>query len=295
MRNAIVVSVGFATILLFSPTAFSQNPHDPSWKPCPQCVGAEEKTAERAKAANLPFDPHDLSGLWGDNTNRIQLSGKMPALTPLGKQLFEATKTEVTPDGGNISNSKDPMLKCDPFGWPRYFTYNYGFEILHLRDRTLMFFEMWHTWRTIWTDGRSLPKNPDPRFLGYSVGHWEENTFVVESYGFDERTWLNENRATDVPRGTTVEGVPVQGRDHGWPHSDELRTVERWTRTGHNTLDVVLTITDPKIYKGPWVTPGTFLLNPNTELWEDFCSPSEYAVFNESVLRPAAGKLEDKK
>ena len=57
-------------------------------------------------------------------------------------------------------------------------------------------------------------------------------------------TWLNENRATDVPRGTMVNGAPVQGRDHGWPHSDQLRTVERYTRTGHNTLDVSLTITE---------------------------------------------------
>ena len=292
MRNAIIVSVVLATIFAFSSSAFSQNPHDPRWKPCPQCEGAEEKAAERAKTANLPYDPHDLSGLWGDNTNRIQLSGKMPALTPLGKQLFDDTKTDVTPDGTNISSSKDPMLRCDPFGWPRYFTYNYGFELLPLPGRTLEFFEMWHTWRTIWTDGRPLPKNPDPRFLGYSIGHWEGNTFVVESYGFDERTWLNENRATDVPAGTTVNGVPVHGRDHGWPHSDELRTVERYTRTGHNTLDVSLTITDPKIYAGPWVTTGTFLLNPGTELWEDFCSPSEYAVFNENVLRPAAGQLD---
>ena len=95
------------------------------------------------------------------------------------------------------------MLRCDPLGWPRYFTYNYGFEFLPLKDRTIQFFEMWHSWRTIWTDGRPLPANPDPRWLGYSVGHWEGNTFVVESFGFDERTWLSEN----------YHGK----RDHGWP------------------------------------------------------------------------------
>src|SRR5438309_1506636 len=83
---------------------------------------------------------------------------------------------------------------------------------------------------------------PDPRWLGYSVGHWEGNTFVVESFGFDERTWLSENYHGN--------------RDHGWPHSDQLRTVERYTRTGYNTVDVSLTITDPKVYTGSWVTKG---------------------------------------
>jgi len=216
MRKAFSVSVALATIFVFSSRAFSQNPHDPNWKLCPQCQSQEQKAAEREKAKDLPFDPHDLTGIYGDNQNRPQLSGHMPGLTPLGQQLFDATKTEVTPDGGNISNSKDPMLKCDPFGWPRYFTYNYGIEFLQLPNRTLMFFEMWHTWRTIWTDGRPLPKNPDPRFLGYSVGHWEGNTFVVQSNGFDERTWLNENRATDVKGDERfVNGNPVTGRDHG--------------------------------------------------------------------------------
>jgi hypothetical protein len=278
MRNTIIALSVVATLVAFSSVAFSQDPHDPHWKTCPQCRSAKDKAAERAKAANLPFDPKDLSGNWGDNQNRIQLSRDIPPFTPLGKQMFDATETDKTPDGKPISNSKDPMLHCDPLGFPRYFTYNYGYEFLPLKDRTLQFFEMWHTWRTIWTDGRPLPEHPDPRWLGYSVGHWEGNTFVVESYGFDERTWLSEN---------------YQGkRDHGWPHSDQLRTVERYTRTDHNTLDVSLTITDPKVYTKPWVTTGKFLLNPDTELWEDFCVPSDAEYFNSTSLRPAAGQLE---
>src|SRR5262245_48438717 len=259
MRNLIIASTAVAIALAWSSVGFSQNPNDPKWKPCPQCVSAADKVKQRAATANLPFNPHDLSGLWGDNQNRLQLSNTVPPMTPLGKQKYDETETEYSASGTPVSNWKDPMLRCDPMGWPRYFTYNYGFELLHLPDRTLQFFEMWHTWRTIWTDGRPLPKSPDPRFLGYSIGRWEGDTFVVESFGFDERTWLNENRANDVPRAADggpamVGGVPVQGRDHGWPHSDELRTVERWRRTGHNTLDVLLTITDPKIYAGPWVT-----------------------------------------
>jgi len=117
-------------------------------------------------------------------------------------------------------------------------------EIIQVQGRVLQFFEWNHMWRTIWTDGRPLPKAPDPRFLGYSVGRWDGDTFVVESNGFDERTWLSEN---------------YQGRMYGFPHSDELRTVEHYKRVDHNTLDVSLTITDPKIFTTPWVTTGKFL------------------------------------
>jgi hypothetical protein len=67
--------------------------------------------------------------------------------------------------------------------------------------------------------------------------------------------------------------------------------VERYRRVNHNTLEVSLTITDPKIYTAPWVTTGNFLLNPGTELWEDFCVTSDSDYFNTKVLRPAAGDV----
>ena len=274
MRNPIIGSMALATVVAFSSIAFSQNPHDPNWPMCPQCRSQQDKAAERAKTANLPFNAQDLSGVWSDNQNRIQLDTRnMPPMTPLGEVEHAATETDYAPDGTPISNWNDPMLRCAPLGWPRYFTYNYGFEFLQLPDRTIQFFEMGHTWRTIWTDGRPLPEAPDPRFLGYSVGRWEGDTFVVESYGFDERTWLSEDR---------------RERTHGFPHSDELRTVERYKRVDHNTLEVSLTITDPRIFTAPWVTTGEFLLNPGTELWEDFCVPSEAEWFNREVLRPAS-------
>ena len=274
MRNPIIASMALATVVAFSSIAFSQNPHDPNWPMCPQCRSRQDKAAERAKTANLPFNAQDLSGVWSDNQNRIQLDTRnMPPMTPLGEVEHAATETDYAPDGTPISNWNDPMLRCAPLGWPRYFTYNYGFEFLQLPDRTIQFFEMWHTWRTIWTDGRPLPEAPDPRFLGYSIGRWEGDTFVVESYGFDERTWLSEDR---------------RERTHGFPHSDELRTVERYKRVDHNTLEVSLTITDPRIFTAPWVTTGEFLLNPGTELWEDFCVPSEAEWFNREVLRPAS-------
>ena len=183
--------------------------------------------------------------------------------------MYDDTKSE---DAG--ANSKDGMLTCDPLGWPRWFTYNYGFEFVQLPDRLLQFFEWDHTWRTILLDGRTLLDDPDPRWLGYHVGKWEGDTLVIQSNGFEDRTWLSENR---------------QDRRWGWPHSSQLRTEERYKRVDHNTVDVTLTIIDPKVYTKPWVTVAKFYLSPETELGEYFCAPSDSTVYNTRVLRPAAG------
>ena len=281
MRNRSVISIlAFVAILTClpitscaptAPSSESQASEKPAWLPCPQCQNDEEIAAARAKAADLPFDPRDLSGVWGQN--RVQLSTPAPPLTPLGQKLYDATKAEAAADGSfEVTNTKDGMLICDPLGWPRWFTYNYGFEFAHLPKRVVQFIEWGHLWRDIWTDGRALPENPEPRWLGYSVGRWEGDTFVIESNGFDDRSWLSENR---------------QDRRWGWPHSDQLRTEERYRRVNHNTLEVTLTIIDPQVYTKPWVTVDKFFLSPGTEIGEYFCVPSEFNQFNNELLIPS--------
>jgi hypothetical protein len=274
MRNRIVVSIVCLIALAFvSRSAAAQNTK-PAWLKCPQCQTPEERAAARQKAANLPFNPRDLTGVW--NQNRIQLNRNAPPMTEWGKARYEETKTEVTLNGETVTNSKDPMLVCDPLGWPRWFTYNYGFEFAEMPGRLVQFLEWGHTFRTIWTDGRELPKpeDVDPRWLGYSVGRWEGDTFVVETTGFDDRSWLSENRVD---------------RRYGYPHSDQAKTIERYRRINHNTLDVTLTIIDPKTFTEPWVTTGQILRSPETEIGEYFCVPSEANEHTNRVLLPAAG------
>ena len=197
-------------------------------------------------------------------------------MTALGKEQYETTKTEIIINGETAGSSKDPMIKCDPLGWPRWFTYNYGFEFVQLPDRLMQFFEWGHTFRTIWMDGRELP-NPqevDPRWMGYSVGRWEGDTLVIESTGFDDRAWLSENRVD---------------RRYGYTHSEELKTIERYQRIHANTIDASLTIIDPKTFTAPWVTTGQILRSPDTEIGEYFCVPSEAQEHTDRVLLPAAG------
>jgi hypothetical protein len=114
----------------------------------------------------------------------------------------------------------------------------------------------------------------DPWFYGYSVGHWDGDTFVVESSGFDERSWLD---------------------DDGHPHSDEMKLVERYHRTDHDTIEFTMTITDPKAYTQPW-TSGTISLRwfqpdqlkARNSGWEDLCVPSQEAKYKELVREPAS-------
>ena len=163
------------------------------------------------------------------------------------------------------------MMHCDPLGWPRAVEYNYGMEFIMLPDRILQFFEWGGYHRTIWTDGRKLPADPpQPRWFGYNVGHWEGNTLVVESNGYEDRSWIDEDRP---------------GRQRGIPHSDEMTIVERWTRVNYGTLNLEMTITDPKVFTKPWVSKGTTDLRPGTELGESYCVPSDSEQYNHELTR----------
>ena len=96
---------------------------------------------------------------------------------------------------------------------------------------TVILYEGFTTFRQIFTDGRALPKDPQPSWLGYSVGKWEGDTFVVDTIGINDKTWMD---------------------NAGRPHSDALHTTERYRRRDFGTMDVTLTIDDPKAYTRPW-------------------------------------------
>jgi hypothetical protein len=198
-------------------------------------------------------------------------------LTEYGKQLWEATQAvqihkEIPPMNGG-EGSKDPMLHCDPLGFPRSFTYNYGFEFAHLPKKIVQFFEWGSTHRIIWMDGRKLPADPpEPRWYGYSVAHWEGDTLVIESNGYEERSWLDQDR---------------RNMQRGMPHSGEMKIVERWKRTSYDVLETELTIIDPKVYTAPWTTKGRSQLRPGAEMWEYQCVPTDSEQYNDELT---AGK-----
>src|SRR2546427_9800246 len=110
----------------------------------------------------------------------------------------------------------NPLNISDQPEFPRIDLYEFKvFEIAKTSDQVIILNQMFRTWRTIWTDGRELPKNPEPRWDGYSVGKWvDDYTFVVQTIGVDERTWLD---------------------NAGRPHSSELKVEERFHRVDTTT------------------------------------------------------------
>ena len=191
MRLRMLVSiVTLAGLISFVPAAAGQNPEPakpevvPSvpppegWKACPRCQNEadRQKANIEHKVQGRKFNPRDLAGVWGYNGVGTTFRNP-PPFTPWGKERFEATLGEKNAAGEPL-HSKDTsgegsgsQINCDPKGWPRLHTYNYGFEFVVLPDRVLQFFELTHTWRTIWTDGRKLPdETPEPRWLGWIAG-----------------------------------------------------------------------------------------------------------------------------
>jgi hypothetical protein len=144
-------------------------------------------------------------------------------------------------------------------------------QILQTPLNVVVLYQFGKIWRVLWTDGRDLPKDPEPRWFGYSVGKWEDDyTFVVQTSGIDQRTWVD--RA-------------------GRPHSGDLRVEERFHRVDHDTLELTVTIDDPKMYTKPWVALDKLpfkLQPPNFDVREMICSPSEFAEYNKVIGNPAS-------
>lgn len=218
------------------------------------------------------FDPTDLSGIWMSHNARgsnFSMGGTVPPMTAWAQARYDAAKPGLGPRGKPLGN--DPMMLCDPMGFPRImFWTNYPIEIVRIPGRTLMFFDWFYTYRTIWTDGRPLPDDPDPRFYGYSVGKWDGDTFVIQSKGFDDRTWLDAD---------------------GHPHSEDMTLEERYRRVSPDTIEFTMTLTDPKAYKAPWVGAKMNMTraDQSTRMREDVCVPSVEAKYKEQIRDPAGG------
>jgi hypothetical protein len=225
------------------------------------------------KALPAPAPKRDLSGLWhyeGTGASEpVAPDNLIPPMTQWALARFDAQRPGYGPrrtPGGN-----DPILLCDPMGFPRVMFLNTPFEFVQVAGRVVQFFEHEHEYRSIWTDGRPLPQDPDPTWYGYAIGHWEaDDTFVVESTGFRDSTWL----------GST-----------GYPHSEDMRVTERYHRVDHDTILYDITINDPKAYTQPIVGPHRIMkLRPKDEMVEEICVPSEEKSFADRVAEPATSK-----
>jgi hypothetical protein len=251
------------------------------------------------KNAGRTFDKHDISGIWTRNGTPGGYGGggtcrdcgdrgfgnDVPALTARGQKMFDANKPSYGRSLGRRravppANGTDPYQTCNPMGPSRALLYPDPMEMNVFSDKILQQFEWGNAVRTIWTDGRKLPEDPDqPRWWGYSVGNWDGDTFVVDTTGVDERTWI----------------------DHfGYPHSENIHLQERYKRTAYDVLELNMTVTDPAIYNGVWKSEpkkfrkldknGIKTIDGWAGLLEDVCAPADdVELFNKRIRDPAGG------
>jgi hypothetical protein len=218
--------VALVAVLALTPILFAQR-------------GGKQKQAEKdSPTKNLPFDPHDISGIWKNPGGfDVALGAERPPMTDWGKEKWSKTRASARNNPlafGFYEDQKDwndPLFQCDPSGYPRNLDYS-NYRFVKLPDEFVMFFERDRVWRDLWTDGRKLPgPEAKPRWYGYATAHWEGDTLVVESSGYDERTWIDP---------------------YGSIHSDQMRVEERFRRIDHDNLEFSMTLTDPKAYTGVW-------------------------------------------
>jgi hypothetical protein len=191
----------------------------------------------------------NLSGLWQlfspDNAVGNIALRKPGDLQPADVQPWVQALLQQRADNFGIEN---PRYQCLPEG-PNYIPAG-GYKRIIQTPALIAILQEDLTFRQIHMDGRTLETDPNPSWMGYSVGHWEGDTLVVESNGYNDRTWLIQ----------------------GYPHTEALRLTERFRRTDFGHLEITVTFDDPKAYNKPWTLPISARLAPDTELMEAVCN-----------------------
>jgi hypothetical protein len=269
-----VVALAAAMALSSALAAQTTRPSAVAQAPPSKAQAAKSQTPKAHATDAKSFDPHDLNGIWVLTPRRqMALTEKRPPMTPWGQAKLNQVRSSWTNAALGIkaapeSEWNDPLYRCDPAGYPRTMQQIFGEIMRFVQTPTeiLEFFEWDHTWRDIWTDGRKLHDNPEPRYYGYSVGRWDGDTFVLDSNGFNDRTWLD-------PWGDV--------------HSNQMRLTETFRRVDRGHLEWTITLDDPITYTQPWGPSEKRIFelaskSPRSEyeeLREDFCVWSDSSGF----------------
>jgi hypothetical protein len=189
----------------------------------------------------------DLSGVWqgggpvGDLEQGLAKGETIPLL-PAAKALMDKRQSK-----------DDPEANCLPTGIPRIAPYPWRI----VQDPTHIYFLFEgniHSYRQIFMDARKHPVDPDPTWYGHSIGSWDGDTLVVDTIGFNDKFWFDFR---------------------GHPHTEQLHTIERYTRTDLGTLENKVTIIDPGAYSKPFTLTFTARYRPNEELMEYICQENQ--------------------
>lgn len=243
-----------AALALTAPAAEAQWPSHP-WKNVPRT--ADGRIDMNAPPQRLPDGRIDLSGFWMPSNPVKHLLNLAADLKP-GDVPLQPWAQEVYNERIRTNGRDHPGARCLPSGIPEKNNIPDGLKVVQTPDVMIFLYESRTIYRQVFTDGRSLPP-PDvqPTWMGYSVGRWEGDTFVVETRHTNGKAWLD------------MRGLPA---------TDALRVVERYTRPTIGRIAIEVTIDDPKAYTRPWTVDLSWTLQPDTDLIESICEENNKAT-----------------
>jgi len=227
-----------------------------------------------APTPRTPEDHPDFSGIWlqgnaapcppnlrdGDNCVEAMalsyeasdfghsLPGGLP-YQPWAAALVKQRVADLSKD--------DPHARCLPPNFPRAFAFPHMQKLIQVKGLLVILDEFNASYRQIFTDARPLPEDPQPAWNGYSSGKWDGDTLVVETAGFRDDLWLD------------MKGNPMTSAAH---------VTERFRRPNYGTLEVEVTVNDPKAYTRPWTVKLTEFIQLDTELVDEICLENEKSV-----------------
>ena len=234
LRVALCAMLGLS--IFFPQSAFSQQ-------------GEQAKTPDFNgvwRTINPPDAPRE-----GTTLRWLPRPGELPSFKPEYQARYE--KVQASRETG--SEETEPVARCLPPGMPWFMLAEYGLEIVQARDKIVFFSEWMDAYRRVFLDGRKPPKDWDPSYNGFSTGHWEGDTLVVETVSLRDDTTVDR---------------------YGSPHSDAMTISERIRLTAPDVLEDKITVTDTKAYTKPWEFTRSYRRSGpgNDELRENTCTES---------------------
>jgi hypothetical protein len=190
----------------------------------------------------------DITGIWMPNGLKYLIS--IAADLKPEEVPFQPWAAALYKERRENQGRDDPNNKCLPSGVPEKDAVTSPFKIMQFPGETVILYESRTIFREIFTDGRSLPNDPNPTWQGYSIGRWEGDDFVVETNGLNDKIWMDTN---------------------GHPITEAAHITERFRRHDYGHMDIQITIDDPKAYTKPWTITENPSLLADTDLLESVC------------------------
>ena len=209
----------------------------------------------KAPAPRTAAGTVDLSGIWQTDTKyNFNLGADLKpgdiVMLPWAQALYGERRDNNGKD--------DPEGFCLPPGFPRVNGVPFPQKIIQTTNAIVILYETRTTFRQIFLDSNhTLDHDPQPTWMGYSKGRWDGDTLIVETTGFNDKTWLD---------------------DAGHPHSEQMKVTERFRRPSFGQMVVEITIEDPKAYAKPWTVTQAFQLMADGELIEYICNENNLDV-----------------